>query len=87
MKKVLLLLSIILVSCNSDDSNEITECENKVWGMVENCAGTSQACTYLATYGATQATAGSIITDQSTYEYYTLRGSTTDGSQCWEGTK
>ena len=88
MKKLLLLSAfILLLSCNSDDGDNTPECENKVWSMVENCAGTTTSCTYVATYGATQATAGSIITNQSTYQYYTSRGDATDGSQCWEGTK
>ncbi len=88
MKKHLLILALFtLISCNSDDNAKLTECENKVWGMVENCAGTVSGCTYVATYGATQATSGSIITNQSTYLYYTSRGNATDGSQCWDGTK
>lgn len=86
MKKILTLLAIIvLAACNSDDGDKLTDCENRVWGLVENGSGGST--TYIATYGATQATAGSIITNQSTYNYYTTRGNVTDGSLCWEGTK
>ncbi len=88
MKKLVLLTSLFAIfSCNSDDGNPLTECENKLWAMVENCPEGTGECSYIATYGATQATAGSIVTNESTYQYYTSRGNTNDGSQCWDGTK
>ena len=88
MKKIFLLLPLLAaISCTSDDGNTQTECENKLWAMVENCPQGGGECSYIATYGATQATAGSIVTNESTYQYYTSRGNANDGSQCWDGTK
>lgn len=87
MKKLLLLASFAVFGCSSDDNNELADCENKLWAMVENCAQGQTNCSYIATYGTTAESAGSIITNQSTYLYYTNRGNTSDGSQCWDGTK
>ncbi|HEU0137655.1 MAG TPA: hypothetical protein VFQ50_10220 [Flavobacterium sp.] len=87
MKKLLLLgIAAAIFSCNSDDEDR-EECTNRVWGMVENCNEDETECSYVATFGETQGGSGSIITNLATYEYYTGRGNTTDGSVCWEGTK
>ncbi len=88
MKKLLLAgIVIVMAACNSDDSDQLTECTNTLWGIVENCSPDNTNCTYIATYGETQETAGSIITNQATYEYYTSLGNTFDGSICWDGTR
>lgn len=88
MKKIMIAgLVMIMTACNSDDGEPLTECPNTVWGMVENCSPDNTSCTYIATYGESEETAGSIITNQATYDFYTALGNTSDGSICWDGTK
>lgn len=81
MKKILSIIAIALVfACQSNDDKE-EGCENRLWNLVQNGEN------YLATYGPTEASAGTISVNQQTYDYYTGLGNVTDGSLCWEGTK
>ena len=82
MKKILLFCAAtIAFSCSTSDDDEKNTCENKVWNITQN------GDTYLATYGTTQASAGTITVNETTYEYYTALGNVNDGSLCWQGTK
>lgn len=87
MKNVLYMaLALTVMACNSDDEDREV-CVNRVWSIDENCPEGDTECVYIATFGETAATAGSVITNEATYDYYTALGNTTDGSVCWEGTK
>lgn len=87
MKKLILIgLAIAATACNSDDQDR-EECTTRVWGMTENCSTDGTDCVYVATYGETEEGAGSLITTQSTYNYYTALGNTNNGTVCWDGTK
>lgn len=87
MKKLLFFgIASTLLGCTSDTSeNEV--CTNKVWAMVQNCNPENTSCNYMATYGETQATAGSIQVNLATYNFYSAQGNTSNGSICWNGTK
>lgn len=81
MKKLLALVAFIaLFACENNNDDEDT-CENKVWNMSTNGGS------YFASYGPTSATAGTVVVNEATYDFYTAQGNVTDGSICWEGTK
>ena len=81
MKKLFALLAFtMLFACESND-DDANKCDNKVWNMSSNGGS------YFASYGPTPDTAGTVVVNQATYEFYTAQGNVTDGSQCWEGTK
>jgi len=88
MKKLLYPMGFFAIMACSDDDEQPQTCDNKLWNLSELCnPGSTENCTYLATYGESEATAGTVEVDQSTYNYYTALGNTDDGSLCWEGTQ
>ena len=90
MKKLLLLVLLsIFTACQDDDNNGEVACDVKLWQLSKNCnpIDSDQNCVYTATFGETAETSGSITVDESTYNFYTAKGATNDGSQCWDGTK
>ncbi len=89
MKKLLLFTMMVLVfACDNDDNEEQQPCTNKLWELVAtgDCQQGTE-CSYLATYGETEANAGTVIVDQDTYDHYAALGNVSDGSLCWEGTQ
>ncbi len=86
MKKLALLFGLTILGC-SDDNEREEICENRLWGLTENCGPDPNVCVYFATFGESEESAGTVEVDQSTYNHYLALGNTTDGSLCWQGTQ
>jgi hypothetical protein len=81
MKKILLLgIFTAFFSCSSDDEGK-EDCKYKLWNLTET----------LATYGETAESAGTVVINQETYDFYMEQvdnnSTVTNGTICWEGTK
>ena len=89
MKIILLFAALAMLgSCTENGKDTKIPCDKKLWQLVKNCNPVDTTdCSYMATYGESAITAGTISVNKKTFNFYNARGNANDGSICWQGTK